>query len=138
MEVKPILARASRDAINTYGEIERECIEAAIKAIPYLHRLLPLYELMYKRGEGVLWYYDENGNFVLGARNKRGVRQGCVLGMFLSCITMEPMYARLRTDVEMKGFCIPIVMIPISYPPWSRWLKCYTMHPASSARSDCG
>ena len=88
MEVKPILARASRDAINTYGEIERECIEAAIKAIPYLHRLLPLYELMYKRGEGVLWYYDENGNFVLGARNKRGVRQGCVLRMFMSFITM--------------------------------------------------
>jgi hypothetical protein len=36
---------------------------------------LPLYELLYKRGEGVLWYYDENEKFVLGARNKRGVRQ---------------------------------------------------------------
>ena len=60
------------------------CIEAAIKANPYLHMLLPLYELLYKRGEGVPWYYYENGNFVLGTRNKRVVRQGCVLGMFCS------------------------------------------------------
>ena len=99
MEVKPTLVGASLDAINAYGEFERECIEAAIKANPYLHRLLPLYELMYKRGEEVLWYYDENGNFVLGARNKRGVRHGCVLGMFLFCIIMEPVYARLRMAV---------------------------------------
>ena len=54
MEVKPTLDGASLDAINAYGEIERECIEAAIKANPCLHRLLPLYELLYKRGEGVL------------------------------------------------------------------------------------
>ena len=70
MEVKPTLAGPSLDAIIAYGEIERECIEAAIKANPYLHSLLPLYELLYKRGEGVLWYYDENGNFVLGARTR--------------------------------------------------------------------
>ncbi len=54
MEVKPTLVGASLDAINAYGEIERECIESAIKANPYLHMLLPLYELLYKRGEGVL------------------------------------------------------------------------------------
>ena len=48
------MAGANLDAINAYGEIERECIEAAIKANPCLHRLLPLYELLYKRGEGVL------------------------------------------------------------------------------------
>jgi hypothetical protein len=103
MEAKLTLARASLDAINAYGEIERECIESAIKANPYLHSLLPLYELLYKRGEGVLWYYDENGNFVLGARNKRDVRQGCVLGLFLFFITMEPVYARLRAVVGEEG-----------------------------------
>ena len=57
MEVKPTLAGAGLDAIiNAYGEIERECIyiEAAIKANPYLHKILPLYELLYKRGEEVL------------------------------------------------------------------------------------
>jgi hypothetical protein len=44
-------------------------------------------------GKGVLWYYDENGKFVLGVKSKRGVRLGCVLGMFLFCITMRPIYA---------------------------------------------
>ena len=66
METKPSLVAASLDAINAYGDIERECIEAAIRANPYLQRMLPMYELLYKRGEGVLWYYDENGNFVMG------------------------------------------------------------------------
>jgi len=54
MEAKSALAGASLDAINAYGEIECECIEAAIKANPYLHHLLPIYELLYKKGEGVL------------------------------------------------------------------------------------
>jgi len=54
MEVKPELDGASLDSINAYGEIERECIEAAIRANPYLQLLLPLFELFYKRGEGVL------------------------------------------------------------------------------------
>jgi hypothetical protein len=103
MEAKPALAGASLDAINAYGEIERECIEAAIRANPFLHKLLPLFELLYKKGEGVLWYYDKNGKFVLGARQKRGDRQGCVLGMFLFCLTMEPVYARLRAEVGQEG-----------------------------------
>ena len=103
IEVKPTLTGASLDAMNAYGEIERECIEAAIKANPYLHMLLPLFKLLYKRGKGVLWYYDENGKVVLGARNKRGARHGCVLGMFLLCITMEPVYAKLRATVGEEG-----------------------------------
>jgi len=37
MKAKPSLVGASLDAMNAYGEIERECIEAAIKANPYLH-----------------------------------------------------------------------------------------------------
>jgi len=36
METKPSLAGASLDAINAYGDIERECIEVAIRANPYL------------------------------------------------------------------------------------------------------
>ena len=103
MEAKPTFAGASLDAINAFGEIERECIEAAIRANPYVHRLLPLYELLYKYGDGYLWYYDENGKFVLGARQKRGVRQGCVLGMFLFCLTMKPVYARLQDAVGQEG-----------------------------------
>ena len=103
MEVNPVLAGANLDASNAFGEIKRDCTEAAIRADPYLHRLLPLFELLYKRGEGVLWYYDEHGRFVLGVKNMRGVRQGCVLGMFLFCVTVRPIYARLRDEVGEEG-----------------------------------
>jgi hypothetical protein len=104
LEVKLKLAGASLDCINAYGEIERECIEAAIRANPYLQLLLPLLELLYKRGEGVLWYYDEHMNFVMETRNKRGARQGCFLGMFLFCVTMAPVYERLsRALVGEEG-----------------------------------
>ena len=33
----------------------------------------------------------------------RGVRQECVLGLFLFCLTMEPVYARLRQAVGEDG-----------------------------------
>ena len=91
------------DNINAYGEIERNCIEAAIKANSYLQSLLPLFEQVYIRGAGELWYYDENKNFVLSTRQRRGVRQGCVLGMFLFCLTMEPLYMRLRAAMREQG-----------------------------------
>jgi hypothetical protein len=43
MGVKPKLVGVSLDGIYAYGELERECIEAAIRANPYLHGLLPLF-----------------------------------------------------------------------------------------------
>ena len=43
MEMNPVLTGASMDASNAFGEIERECIEAAIRADPYMHMLLPLF-----------------------------------------------------------------------------------------------
>jgi hypothetical protein len=103
MEGKPHLAGASLDGINAYGEIERDCIEAALRANPFLHNLLPLFDLLYKKGEGVLWFYDEHGNFVMETRNKRGVRQGCVLGMFLFCLAMVPVYDRLKNIAGEEG-----------------------------------
>jgi hypothetical protein len=45
-----LLAATSIDAINAYGDIERLCIETTIKANSYLQKLLPLFELLYKRG----------------------------------------------------------------------------------------
>ena len=54
LEAKPNLTTVSIDNVNAYGEIERECIEASIKANPYLHSLLPLFKLFYKRGAGEL------------------------------------------------------------------------------------
>jgi len=68
MEARPNLAAANLDASNAFDEIERDCIEAAIKANPYLHSLLPLFEMLYRKGAGELWYYDEAGNFVMGTK----------------------------------------------------------------------
>ena len=103
LEDEPNMAAASLDNINAYGEIERYCIQAAILANPYLHNVLHLFEPLYKKGSGELWYYDETGNFVLATHKRRGVRQGCVLGMFLFCLTMEPIYTRLRAAMGGHG-----------------------------------
>ena len=74
MEAKPSLSAANLDATNALGKIERDCIESAIKANPYMHRLFPLFEMSYKKGARELWYYDEAGNFVMWTRNMRGIR----------------------------------------------------------------
>jgi hypothetical protein len=50
MLARPSLAAASLDASNAFGEIERDCIEAAIKANMYMHRLLPLFKMLYMKG----------------------------------------------------------------------------------------
>jgi hypothetical protein len=65
IEANPHLEAASLDAIKAYEEIERECIEAAFRANPYLQRLLFFFELLYKKVAGELWYYYENENFVI-------------------------------------------------------------------------
>jgi hypothetical protein len=72
LEATPNLVDAILDSVNAYGEIERECIEAAIMANPYFHSLLPLFESVYTRGAGELWYYDDEGDFILETRNSRG------------------------------------------------------------------
>jgi hypothetical protein len=64
-------------------------------ANPCLHNFLSLFEPLYMKGSRELWHYDENGNVVLAPHN-RGVRQGCVQGMFLICLTMEPVNSRMR------------------------------------------
>jgi hypothetical protein len=54
MEARPNLAAARLDASNAFGEIERDYIEAAIRANSYLHSLLPLFEMIYRKGAGEL------------------------------------------------------------------------------------
>ena len=57
--------------------------------------LIPLFEMLYERGKSELWYYDEHGNYVASHCNRRGIRQGCVLGAFLFCLAMRSVYTRL-------------------------------------------
>ena len=94
---------ASLDAINASGEIERNCIRAALEANTSLHMLIPLFKMLYERGIVQLWYYDENGSYVESHYNRCGVRQGCVIGAFLFCLAMRPVYARLGALLGPDG-----------------------------------
>jgi len=62
-----------------------------------------------------LWYYDDDGNFVMGSRRKRRVRQGCVLGMFLFFLKVEPMYSRLRVAMgeqdALYAYCVDSYLV---------------------------
>jgi hypothetical protein len=43
------------------------------------------------------------GHACVGTRNRRGVQHGCVIGMFLLCLAMELVYARLRVAITEEG-----------------------------------
>jgi len=73
MEAEPDLARACMDASNAFGDLERPCIRVALEANVALHPLIPLYDVLYTRGAGALWFYDELGNFILCVFCRRGV-----------------------------------------------------------------
>ena len=94
---------ACLDGVNAFGEINCSCIRAAIEGNPSMHLLLPLFEMLYERGSGELFYYDESGNCIAGYYNKNGVRQGCVLGAFLFCLAMQPVYSRLGALLSPDG-----------------------------------
>ena len=59
-----MLSITCHDAINAFEEIERNYIRAALLASPSSYLLIPLFEMLYERRSGNLWYYDENENFV--------------------------------------------------------------------------
>ena len=59
--------------------------------------------MLYERGSGELWYYGEKGNFVEFYFSRTCVRQGFVLGAFLFCLAMYPVYARLQDLLGSKG-----------------------------------
>ncbi len=48
--------------------------------------------MVYTDMVGKLLYFDENGNFSHTQPSLRGVRQGYVLGLFIFCVTMAPIY----------------------------------------------
>jgi hypothetical protein len=51
-----------------------------------------------------MWFYDEMGNFILCALCRKGVRQGCVLGMTILCITVRPVYDALMAILDPEGY----------------------------------
>ncbi len=103
LESNGSLSAVCLDGVNAFGEINRDCIRAAIMANPSLHLLLPLFEMLYERGSRELFYYYENGNYIANYSSKNGVRQGCVLGAFLCCLSMQPVYSRLGALLGPEG-----------------------------------
>jgi len=103
MESNGTLSAACLDDINAFGEIERDCIKVALKAKPSLHMLITMFEMLYERGSGQLLYYDENGNCVESHYSRCGVYHGCVLGAFLFCLAMRPVYTRLASLLGTDG-----------------------------------
>ena len=65
MEAEPNLARVCLDASNAFGDPERPCIRAALEANVALHPLIHLYDVLYTKGKGEMWFYDNMGNFVM-------------------------------------------------------------------------
>jgi hypothetical protein len=104
MEAEPDLARAYLDAINAFGDMERPCIRAALATNIFLHPLIPLYGVLYTRGIGEMWYYDELGNFVICVLCRRSVRQGHVMGTIILCIKVKPAYGALLGLLCPGGF----------------------------------
>ena len=105
MEAEPDLARATLDASNAFGDLERPCIRAALEANVPLHPRIPMYDVLYTRGKRELLFYDELGNFILGAMCRKGVRHGCcVIGTTILYITARPVYDAILVILEPKGF----------------------------------
>jgi hypothetical protein len=105
MEVKPDLAKSCIDACNAFGDLERPCIRVALEANVALHPLIPLYDVLYTRGVGILWFYEDLGNFILAVFCRKGVRhQGCVLGTTILCVNVRPVYDALLVILGPKGF----------------------------------
>ena len=95
MEVEPDMTRSCLDTSIAFGDLERPCIRASLEANVTLHLVIPLYDVLYTRGSGELWYYDDLGNFIVSVLCKRGIRQGCVLGTAILCVTIHPVYDSL-------------------------------------------
>ncbi len=80
------------EAANAFRDMERPCIRAAIEVNPALHPLIPIYDVLYNRGSGQIWFYDDLGNFIICVFYSRGVRHGCVLDTTILCVTTCPIY----------------------------------------------
>ena len=65
MEAEHDLARSCLGANNEFGDLERPCIRATLEENVAMHPLIPMYDVLYTKGQGANWIYDEMGNFIL-------------------------------------------------------------------------
>jgi len=74
-------------------------MRAALVADTRLYCLLPLFDMMHTDMDGEMWYFDEEGVLRHMLFSRRGIRQGCVLGIFIFCIAMAPIYLSLKNEL---------------------------------------
>jgi len=65
-----------------------------------------MYGVLYTKGKGERWFCDELGNFVLSVMCRKGVRQSCVLGRTIMCITDRPAYDVILAIMGPEGFLL--------------------------------
>jgi hypothetical protein len=94
------------DAINGFDEMERHTMRASIVVDVRLHNILPLFDMVYTARVGELWYFDEEGELTHSFESRRGVRRGCVLGLFIGCVTMAPIYVALKAELGPEGMLV--------------------------------
>ena len=95
------------DAINGFNnELQRQAMRATILAETRLHCIFLLYDMLYTDREGELWYFDEHGNLSQTFPSRRGVRQGCVIGLFIFCLTMAPICKALKSELGPDGMLV--------------------------------
>jgi hypothetical protein len=62
------------DKVNGFNEREHDAMRASITAQIRVHKLLPLFYILYKGREKELWLYDEQGDLYHTYYSCRGVR----------------------------------------------------------------
>ena len=149
MEGDDNLAAMSADAVNAFiNEQHRKAMRAALLANPALHGLLDMFDMLY--GPDAWLYGPAACPPAFELRCRRGVRQGCALSTFLFCLTMAPVYDRIRAMLGDAGallafsdgaYCIssspPLFSWPLSCtsPPRSiAWLACALVGASANPR----
>jgi hypothetical protein len=61
-------------------------------------------DVLYTRGKGELCFYDGLENFIFTVLCRKGVRQGCVLGTTILCITVKPVYDAILVILGPENF----------------------------------
>ena len=108
MEVDLGFAHACMDVFNGINELERESMRAAIVANKRVHRVPPLNDMVYTNRVGELWYFDVDGNLSHTLGFLKGVKHGCVLGVFIFCVAMAPVYVIIRLKLGPDGLLVAL------------------------------
>jgi hypothetical protein len=76
---------------NTLNTISRRSFLAELYKDPDLHPIIPLVDMIYSRDSKMCYFDSNDASFLFGAvQSRTGVRQGVLLGRFLSTWRSAP------------------------------------------------